>query len=230
MRRPKSPETPKSEEELCGLFTEHATASGWTVYPECEDWDMLLVKDKTQIGVQAKLRQNWEVLWQALRQLRINKSGPNAAAILVPEAHHRFHDLCRMSRLLCFAPYRTGRFGRSFWPLPDQISRDYLWSFPEPVWTPPAVPQLPAGVPSPKSLTQWRVKAIRMCRQLRRKGFVTTRTFKLLGMSPSTWVNRWIIASGEKYKGRIKYILRTGAILPDEGFESLKLPSLKGHP
>lgn len=55
-----------SEAELCLAFAAECRQHGWTIYPESQGWDMLLVRGKTQVGVQAKLQANIQVLLQAL--------------------------------------------------------------------------------------------------------------------------------------------------------------------
>jgi hypothetical protein len=58
-----------TEAELCTAFADECEACGWTIYPETADWDLLLVRRGIQVGVQAKLVANLEVLLQASPKL-----------------------------------------------------------------------------------------------------------------------------------------------------------------
>lgn len=56
----------ESEEALCRAFTDYAKVHNWMIYPEQGSWDILLVRGKIQIGVQAKKVASVHMLLQAL--------------------------------------------------------------------------------------------------------------------------------------------------------------------
>ena len=77
-----------TEADLCASFISWAEPQGWVAYPEWADFDILLVhNDGTQIGVQAKLKFNLQVLSQIAADSAWwpTKVGPDYLAILVPE-------------------------------------------------------------------------------------------------------------------------------------------------
>lgn len=112
----------ETEAALCADFIEAAKADGWEVYPEQGSWDVLLVRRKVQVGVQAKLVANDEVLLQALPDDPRDATGPTYRAVLVGRYPGRtdaavrrreveFHALARHLRLLVLDPPVPGRRG-----------------------------------------------------------------------------------------------------------------------
>jgi hypothetical protein len=109
----------ETETDLCRAFLD-GLPPDWTAYPETAGWDVLLVRNGVQVGIQAKLRANQEVLLQALPTLRIWRerqriSGPRYRGILVERTTgrteesrrtnlHRFAAIARHLRLLVLRP------------------------------------------------------------------------------------------------------------------------------
>lgn len=54
---------------------------------------------------------------------------------------------------------------------------------------PDYVPEVAAGVPSPMILSEWKIKAMRVCQWVDRNGAITRAQFKALGIDPSRWMN-----------------------------------------
>lgn len=201
-----------SEAELCDTFADKATEAGWTVYPECDDWDLLLVRGDVQVGVQAKLRANIYVLYQAVAHYNPARpaKGPLFHAVLIGgKISLEFADIARRLNLLILSPYQAP---------PILNPHVYGWAHNKPAWIPPYVPDLPAGVPSPICLTPWKVAALELCKILREKGYVTSKDMKTLKLASSTWVGRWLKNSGEKEGRLVKYVAKPGVKLPDEKF------------
>lgn len=58
---------------------------------------------------------------------------------------------------------------------------------------PDYVPEVAAGVPSPVILSDWKIKAMRICHWIERNGTITRSHFKSLGIDPSRWMNgHWL--------------------------------------
>lgn len=88
LRPPKLPPLFASEAQLCAAFIAWAEHHGWKAYAETTGWDIVLVNGQgVQIGVQAKMTLNVEVLDQAMPDVYYSndlKGGPDYRAILVP--------------------------------------------------------------------------------------------------------------------------------------------------
>jgi hypothetical protein len=66
MRRQRIRKKFASEKRLCDNLISEAEKRNFIAYPEQGNWDIVLVRNKIQIGVQAKLRPNLKVLAQTL--------------------------------------------------------------------------------------------------------------------------------------------------------------------
>lgn len=200
MRRRKFPAlvVPKTERELCEMF--RAAVSGWAVvYPEQSDWDMLAVLgDGTQVGIQAKLKANFDVVAQAIRiggrstaspcssarwrritEPRHAGPGPDIRAVLVPSANAAMIDVAAACNVLVLEQHdlapvaskwdRSVEDGVRRWgsSLEEQIAKAPRWPTTKRVWLPPFVPDLPAGVPAPRTVSPWKVNAAKLCAELR---------------------------------------------------------------
>lgn len=239
------------EAELCALFRIAAEEDGWIVYPEVAGWDMVLVWSGeapipigataipagTQVGVEAKMRANVEVLAQVMDRLRFT-ARPDAAAILVPKAGSAFVNVAGsigagVYTLHHCGPYTLPRSGG--WerdrkivaaPVPSRRYVPQAASKRSPLWLPPVVSQGAAGVPSPSPLTKWRVAALRVCNLLRSRGWVTAADFRAEGVNPQIWKERrWIRPAGKivpegATRAVTRYVVGDGSQLPDAGFEA----------
>lgn len=184
---------PKSERELCDMF--RAAVRDWAVvYPEQGDWDMLVVlADGTQVGIQAKLKASFDVVAQALRigggttregigsarwrsvtMPRPSGPGPDIRAVLVPTASDAMLDVAHACNVLVIEQWdlavRTRRSDHGpalYGSLEEQLGRAPRWPTSRRVWVPPFVPDLPAGVPSPRGVSPWKVNAAKLCAELR---------------------------------------------------------------
>lgn len=212
-----------TEVELCTWFQVVAEQQGFTVYNEWGGYDQLLVAaDGTQIGVEAKLRANSEVLSQAINgwQWRDRADtwadrGPQTRAVLVPKASKSFRYIADALGVVVFA---RGAYEKSLWRRRrfwEIIKEDrYRWG--KGVDLPPFIPDVVAGAPSPVRLTPWKIKAIRLCNRLRDKGFVTVHDFKEFKVSPTRWQHHWLKPDGKEGRA-IKWVPIGGDVkLPDE--------------
>lgn len=183
------------ETELCEIFIAAAEMYGWTCYPETSGWDILLVRDGTQIGVQAKTTANIKVIAQCLppmywfgRRLfpsvrrKIVKHGPNFRAVLIPDKTSRStkKNLCNVCQALGIWTFTEAQFG---WHLLEQgyLQGDYDWLPDELEWLPDVIPKVEAGSKSPTRLTQWKQCALRLLARAQVRGYVTSRDAKEIG-------------------------------------------------
>lgn len=206
----------RSEAELCARFLSAIDHDKWTAYPETAGWDILLARkfDGFQIGIEAKLRLNATVIEQAIESgSHATERGPDARAIICPPyGAAGFETICRYIGVVVIRvrepdPLVDRRWASPFQPdLPND--REYAWDeWPE--WCPrkrcelPAyVPDVQAGVKAPIRLTQWKIKAIKLCIILERNGYVTRDDFKHLKLDHRLWISvgkGWLIAKDGRY-------------------------------
>lgn len=209
----------ESEAAMCALFIDIATGvrhrhgwetrrapkpTGWISYPESDGWDFLLVRqrDGFQIGFEAKLRLNDQVIMQALEGRRsVCSPGPDCRAVLVP--HGTGSDL---HRLIC---QRVGiqvvtidekGYTSPEVPREDVVSWDaYADSWPQMLPAvrcklPDFIPDSRAGSASPLTLTPWKIKAIKIACLLDRRGWLCRLDFKHLEIDHRLFVtSEWIM-------------------------------------
>ena len=220
-----------TEAELCALFRTAATGDGWTVYPEVDGWDLLLVWERKarpptgvrrgdQVAVEAKSRASVTAMAQCLDRCEGAVKGPDFRAVLAPRASEDFRRVAGALGIgiytleHCRPGERTPRSRRKRVRAPER-----RMTFDEPLWTPPVVSEGPGGAPSPRALTPWRVKALRICALLRTRGWVTSKDFEAAGVSMTNWRKRWIRRDGSV--GRLaRYVLAEAHDFPDIGFEA----------
>jgi hypothetical protein len=177
-RRPKPEPKYQTEAALCDDLRTHAKAAGWLVYPECGGWDLVLVRRGIQIGVQAKLKFNPHLVAQALAS---PTHGPHYRALACPLARtvrddaYMIAERCGLLLLDMNAVPDRWLVGRMRWSgirLRDTRSwRRYRWPGKR-LWLPPAVPDLPAGVPSPEVVGPWQLAVCEAEALIRRKGWI----------------------------------------------------------
>jgi hypothetical protein len=208
-----------NESALCDSFMQRCTRYGWSAYPETGDWDILLVRDDIQIGVQAKLRLNVRVLEQCILKGAPNyRRGPHYRAILVPRQKHYPTALLAKLKLLCFS---DDNYNHALLREPHGLSRmsNYDWRPIVPEWLPEVIPQVPAGAPAPLQLTKWKQAAMQLFARAEVQGYVTSADIKQLKLSPTVFQRMgWLIPNGEK-TGRLQRLVIAPAsnhIRPDQ--------------
>jgi hypothetical protein len=214
------PEPFASEAALCEVLRSATSAAGWVFYPETGGWDAVLVlPDETQIGVQAKLRANVDVLAQAIVPAR--RVGPDVHAVLVPTCSRAFRDVAAE---LGIAVLRGAALRGDVRPgeiLEQVVARaPRSTHLPGRCWLPPFVPDGPAGVPSPRSVSPWRIAAAKFCAELREGLRPTNEEIRTRGLSPSTWGNWLDPIEGTRPR---RYAPRAGCALPDVAFPEVSL-------
>lgn len=188
----------KTEADLCAAFIKWLLRyPEWTPYAETEGWDILLVHaDGTQVGVQAKLRFNMAVLQQSIESGHgWQDTGPDYRAVLVPE-DCGIRDICDALGLTLIRPRK--HWNGSFQFEPDLDGRSYeRWHFNNPEKRhklPTYIPDVPAGVPSPKILSKWKIGALEICACIELRGYVTRQDFRRAGIDHRRWVQEWLDA------------------------------------
>ncbi|MER9706068.1 hypothetical protein NKJ10_17735 [Mesorhizobium sp. M0204] len=64
---------------------------------------------------------------------------------------------------------------------------------------PAYVPDVVAGASGPSQLSEWKIKAIKICIILERRGFVTTADFKKIGIDRKRWLDMdWLVHSQDR--------------------------------
>lgn len=196
-----------TEAELCHEFVTLARQTGCHVHCEVDGWDIVLVSPAgVQIGIQAKLRPTIDVLAQALTNER--DPGPEVHAVLVPAANWPFVAVAQAARIFVFQGCLIDArfdFHRIFSTAPR-------WKHPKPAWVPEVQVITPAGVPSPKSVTPWKMGAVKICLLARTRGYVTRADLKQFKLHEAWWFDpKWgpmlspRYANGERVRG--EYVL-----------------------
>jgi hypothetical protein len=191
------------------------------VYPETADFDILLqatelslsrgskLQPGDQIGIQAKLRANLDVLAQALPKSSRNR-GPTHYAVLVPRMSASFREVAQRLGITVLWPTGT----RS---LQEQLRgsfRDSGVTHSAPCWVPDVEISTPEGVASPRSITPWKVSAVKLILLGQLQGYLLGTDFVKHGVHMQLWLrSKWVVAKGwAKHENRrVKYYELTDA-------------------
>lgn len=200
----------------------------WVAYPETGAFDLLMVQKSSgvQVGIEAKLSLNVKVLIQALAGTKNwSHVGPDYRAVLVPGGGVQggLHEISLRLGLTVLSPQDISWSGAPRWSiyngLPEEadthaLEKWYPWCPVERVKLPDYVPDCIAGSPSPITLTQWKIKAIRAAILLDKQGYITRADIKDLGMDVSRWCNNSTWLQPAKRDGRfVQYTAGPG--IPD---------------
>lgn len=227
------------ETDLCTIFME-ALPAFWVAYPETAGFDMVLVHRETgaQIGIEAKLKLNAKVLLQAAPKNGGRRTeGPDFRAVLVPVAGEiaQIADLLGITVITAHRRQTGHLLSRNtakskttyFRPDLPKVSRadPTAWFRSEPDWfdlapltrcrLPDYVPEVPAGASAPITLSEWTIRAIKVCIWVERTGTVTRAEFAALRISPGRWMTgRWL------KKGAARGIWVAGPDFPAQSFRA----------
>lgn len=191
------------ETDLCAAFLAGvAKTGGWTAYAETAGWDILLVRDADgfQIGIEAKLKLNAEVIAQALEDgYWPDRSGPDCRAVLVPEDSAR-GGFDKIAAYIGFTIIRVATGSTAYCRPPFMPSlpkiEDRQWGHND--WhelcptkryqLPEYVPDVAAGSSAPLQLTSWKIAAIKIAVTIEKRGYVTRTDFKHHGIDHRRWI------------------------------------------
>lgn len=216
-----------TEHEMCESFRASVEKDGWVVYPEIGDYDLVVVRDGVQAGIQAKLRASIKLLAQIVSNIgRLSPSecGPDYLALLVPKCDPDFKSVAEFIGAIIFEPrVRTG-WGdvpaRVQWgKLDHALLQAQTARFEKPLELPDIVllGDVRAGTPCPTRLTAWKVRALRLVARLEIRGYVTATDFREIGLHTSRWYYIWLVPEDPGAHSRsIRWVRRTGKRLPDE--------------
>ncbi|MGY4224383.1 hypothetical protein ACVMIH_001744 [Bradyrhizobium sp. USDA 4503] len=216
------------EVALCKRFI-FSLPEGWTAYPETCGWDILLVRnaDGFQIGIEAKLRLDTDVIAQALEEygaFHADHPGPDCRAVLVPaNAQGGFDRICRYIGLTIIyvrseeqVEGQKTYYGwkpKAFEPgLPgDRHGTNdkewYEWAPAKRHTLPDYVPDVDAGAPSPVQLTSWKIAAIKIA-ILEKRGFLVRADFKHVNIDHRRWLPSgagWLVLDGGVYRASMGF-------------------------
>lgn len=202
-----------TEVALCAKFLA-AIGADWTSYPETAGWDILLVRkpDGFQIGIQAKLKLNADVVTQALEDgghWRSASPGPDCRAVLVPVcASGGLHRIAAYIGFTIIEVRPNSSSGPIFWPpLPRHKENwggsDWFECAPtQRHKLPEYIPDVAAGASAPLQLTDWKIQAIKIAVVLEKRGYVLRHDFKAIGLDCRRWIaaeNGWLVVSDGRY-------------------------------
>ncbi len=212
-----------TEAEMCARFIA-AIGPEWVAYAETASWDILVVRkaDGYQIGIEAKLRLNTDVVTQALEEygsFAADRAGPDCRAVLVPaDQSDGFGRICKYIGLTIIRvrSEEQAKESRHYKPpvfepgLPgDKHGTNeqhwYEWAPAKRHDLPEYVPDVIAGSPSPVQLTHWKICAIKICIILERRGYLLRSDFKHINIDHRRWLpsgQGWLkLDSGRYLKG-----------------------------
>jgi hypothetical protein len=208
-----------TEGDLCDAFAAYAERAGWKPYAEVDGWDLVLVRDGKQIGVAAKLKANLEVLAQA-HENEYRGREPHYRAVLVPACGR---DFARVAHALRLVVYTHSTIDSQWYGI------DRLLLFeraPTKLLTLPELALQGGGRPSPRTLSSWRIAALRLCIRLDERGVLTSLDFAEAKIDMSRWVTAgWLIDTGKTVpgpKGRPLKTYARGEHAPDERYADVK--------
>lgn len=171
----------ETENELCKAFQEWAAVKRWTCYPETDGWDLLVVDQHDQrLGIQAKLKDGPLTVSQAMECMA--NGSAHVGAILMPEVGDSVRRLCKVANLLVIVP--VGKADEDgFVAFDMRLPKLKATELKPRKALPRFVPEVPAGVPSPRKLTAWTEKELRLEVLFhRRGGWVNTKDFQRVGL------------------------------------------------
>jgi hypothetical protein len=213
-RAPKKEKPFATEVDLCARFLS-ALPEGWTPYAETAGWDILLVRDRDQlqIGIEAKLKFNLQVICQALEEHGggwwATLEGPDCRAVLIPEGEPgigRVADYIGLTVIRVRTPQASLYGVPVFSPdLPGGNScndgRWHEWAPAKRCQLPDYVPDVRAGDSAPVQLTDWKIKALKIAATLELRGYVTRHDFNVHRLDHRRWMapNSWLVRDGDRY-------------------------------
>lgn len=192
----------KDEAELCAALIERALEQAWLAYPETKGYDIVLARAGVQIGVQAKMHFNAVLLRQILPPRAawggVPADHPQHLAILLPTYDDDVSEICAALGIAYF--YYCPEAGSIVPTLLAATRWDHCSQLP--LELPDYIPDVAAGVPSPVVLTEWKIRALRLCAILEVRGYLTDDDFDAEYLDRRRWVHPlrdWLIHQDGQY-------------------------------
>ncbi len=156
-----------------------------------EETDLYGIMPGTQIGVEAKLKPNLQVIFQAMPQ-SLQAPGPHHYVILVPWAPAEYIDLVGRLKigLIHAAHFEMKRFFKAFRYRHEHVS---------PCWVPDVeVKGMKAGIRAPLQLTKWKLGSVKLGLLGTERGYLTLHDFKEHDIQIQRWIaSGWLEADGK---------------------------------
>lgn len=201
-----------TEAELCAAFIawvgKHPKVQ---CYAEWGGWDILLVfANGQQLGIQAKLRLNAEVILQAAPDVygfAHEMRGPDFRGVLVPDTNPLSDVAARLGLVVFSAEERGYRPEKRYFDFRPSLKdrygedggREWIdWNPTERHDLPPTATDSVAGSSCPVTLTHWKLGALDVLAELATKGTITAKRMRELGVNPSRWLSAFWLLPGEK--------------------------------
>ena len=219
----------RTEAEMCKAFLA-GLPDDWTAYPEACGFDIVLVHETgVQVGVEAKLRLNVKVICQAIKGIN-RRCGPDFRAVLVPKPNDA-SAICKYLGITVIrvkgGSEKTRFMASHFWPhLPNVMryeSNSVRWFSSYDEWfdlapeerlkLPEYVPEVEAGHPSPIVLSEWTIKAMKICVWIEKTGSITRKHFLALKINSGIWMTGYWLKKGDA----------RGVWVPGDGFPANNL-------
>lgn len=203
-----------TEAALCAAFIAWAAKQhpGVRVFAEWAGWDILLVlPEGWQVGIQAKLRLNAEVIGQAAPDSYgwdFEHAGPDFRAVLVPDQNPLAGIASRLGLVVFYG--RLQGYPTEHWTFFPSLgdSHDYSHSCFNQPWfdwnparrhaLPPTATDAIAGSPCPVTLTPWKIGALDVLAEVAVSGQITTKRIREIGLNPARWLTCCWLMPGEK--------------------------------
>lgn len=215
-----------TEADLCRRFIA-AVGDEWIIYPETAHWDLLLVRkaDGFQVGIQAKLRFNTDVINQTLDEYgsyHADRMAPDCRAVLVPAYEgNGFDRICRYIGLTVISVNPERPKGEPGWRWQSRVFEPALpkldggandewheWAPTHRHRLPEYVPDVTAGSPSPVQLTSWKIAAIKISIILDKRGYLLRSDFKHINIDHRRWLPSgagWLTLDAGSYRKAAYY-------------------------
>lgn len=192
----------ESETAMCAFFAASVAKNGWVVHPETAGHDMVLVANQDNaefcagetVAVEAKLRANVTLLRQAAPPLVLGKTMKHYAHMyvaLVPACTEDFRIIATALMIDVVVCDNTRGWQQGF-----RLHSDYRDPLAPGLPVPPSPVDTPAGVPSPRVVTRWKLAAVRICLEaMSHPAHEIERTrFARLNVEPRLWIVRgWAV-------------------------------------
>lgn len=243
-----------TEVDFCDRLREWAERQGFDVYPEVHGWDLVFVSAERrtldrfniiepgqQVGIHAKMRASFEVVEQALPPPPdgIGWHYPTFPMVAVPSAGGAFARICAHLGIGVI----VGELPRRKWQTwggkrearaqrrqeDPRVSRWPKAQGYEPLLLPPIASRtIVAGSPSPRVLSDWRVRALRFLAFARGVESWSTADLDRFGVGRS-WADRWgeyidtrsEVRRGRKVRVHFYRLTDRADRLPDAGYKDV---------
>lgn len=220
---PAKPRKFDTEAELCSVFIDVARSQGLKVYSEAGGIDLVVVYTEEflehyrsrfpyfradrgpyigeQLAIEAKMRGGLDVLNQVIsRRQRSYKAGPTYWGVLVPPKQARNHSFRGVASELgihvsTLSPDDARHTVHEL--MPARWIRRHNYS--KPIWLPDVEIDVGAGSSSPRTVSRWKVGAVKLCLLAKKQGYLLRKDFKDHGISMTLWYARkWIRRTGSQ--------------------------------